>query len=115
MGTTHVTAQGRRVIPPVVLLDAASSGTSDVLNTHGLCYEVGLHVTFSPGVTAGEVAIEAGPEEDYSGDWATLATLPAVSGGTYLVQRPGWGLCYRVRITIPIADGTVTVAAGGLT
>lgn len=112
MSIYTVTASARATSGPFTLQSAATTGNGNAIQTNGKAKETWFIVEFSSGVTAGEVAIEAAATPEYTGDWATLATIGFVDGGTYLVQRPGGGMAYRARISTTISGGTVKVYAG---
>ena len=111
----EVTAQGARIAGPYLLLDAqADLASSGVMQTRGKCRGVGFQVECRKTQPQGSNTIESAISDDFAGDWATLATIDAVDHGTYLVQRDGWGMAYRVRISSAIVGGTVTVYGGGI-
>lgn len=67
-----------------------------------------IHVTFSPGTSAGTVVIEGAPSPDYTGTWANLATVAWVAANrTHETFISGSYLGRRVRISVAVVGGTV--------
>jgi hypothetical protein len=93
------------------LLSAASA-----LNATGLLpssflgnvRELAIYVVFSAGTTAGVVLVEGSHDENFSGTWATLATVTfSAANRCHHVALTGCHRAVRVRISTAIADGTV--------
>lgn len=71
-----------------------------------------VYVTFGPGTSAGAVVIEGAPDPNYTGTWATLATINwAAADRTHETFIAGSFLGRRARISTAIVGGTVDVDA----
>ena len=91
------------------LIDATAVGTGEAvpLTKAMNAKRVTWYVAFNPGVTAGVVAIETAPSEDYAGIWSLVATVDASSltedADHGQVEGPIGAL--RGRVTTPVSGG----------
>jgi hypothetical protein len=90
------------------LLYQATTGSGTV-QLFGQVREVAIYVTWSSGVTAGQVVIETADTEAYAGTWAPLATLSFGENKQDIVQMTGAFRAIRARISTDVVGGTVTV------
>jgi len=92
-----------------ILLNAATSGSGTV-EVFPIAKQLAIYVTWSPGVTVGQVVIETADAANYSGTWAgPLGTVSAGSDKTDIVQLNGIFRFIRARILTPVVGGNVTV------
>lgn len=70
--------------------------------------ELGIYVVFGTGTTAGTILVESAHDPDYTGTWATVATI-AWSAATKVGYAAITGVhrALRVRISVAVVNGTV--------
>lgn len=98
------------------IIDAKSA--QDTVGSIGLsdcahATELGFHVEFSSGVSAGAVKIETASDLSYTGTWAVLSTVTYASGAplSVYVGITDAVRCIRARISTTVSGGTVDVRA----
>jgi hypothetical protein len=68
--------------------------------------ELGIYVLFKAGVSAGVVLVEGAHADDFTGTWATLATINwAAANRVHFAAVTGVHKAVRVRISTAIAEG----------
>lgn len=76
--------------------------------------ELAVYVVFSPGTSAGAVAIKGAHDLDFTGTWANIGTVTwAAANRVHHVAVTGVHLAVRARISTAIEGGTVDVLAVG--
>lgn len=70
--------------------------------------ELAVYVVFGAGTSAGVVLVESAHDPDYTGTWATIATISwAAATRVHLAAVTGVHMALRVRISTAIVGGTV--------
>lgn len=98
-----------------VLLDAITTGTSEVMAVPTGLAKLTFFIIGSAGVSAGKVKIEAAASPDYAGTWALIDTEITVGNDTVQTVLSD-GTYYpfiRARVSTNVVDGTVTVGVVG--
>src|SRR4051794_21326651 len=99
------------------LLDAASTLATKVaasLNRLGLV-ETTHHISWSTGVSVGEVTIETADDVDYTGTWAPVAviTFAGTAPKQDYARVQGTYGAIRHRLSVAVTGGTVTTKIEG--
>ena len=95
---------------PFTLFDGAVSGVSAVLGVVA-AKAVTLFLTATAGTTGGTVQLETSADPDFQGAWAPLGSPITVVPGVPTISESGLLAFIRIRITQPVANGTIAVRA----
>ena len=100
-----------RRIDTRLLTNALVDETSGAATCLSSAIQHAIRVKWSLGTTSGVVEIESGPDKDYAGTWAPLATITWATANSVDEWRgAGAFAALRARISTVIAGGTgVTV------
>ncbi len=90
------------------LLNGVASGTSEVI-ANGNVRRWIMTVQYDVGVSAGEILLESGPSETFTGTWANEGNSVGASGTFDRVVSDSNAQFVRARISTPIVGGNATV------
>ena len=105
-------------IPPLLLLDAVTTGTSKPVSAVNSARDVTVTYTGNGVTSGGTILLEESDQDTYTGTWSLIETVSAatVTGNVKSSHhiRIGAGLSMRSRISSTITGGgTVTVSVTG--
>ena len=105
-------------IPPLLLLDAVTTGTSKPVSAVNSARDVTVTYTGNGTTSGGTVLLEESDQAPYTGTWSLIETVSAstVTGNAKAAHhiRIGAGLYVRARVSSDMTGGgTLTVSVTG--
>ena len=94
--------------------DATTAGSLCVMppTLHGLALEWTFYIEFSAGSAAGVVQVETASNRDYTGTWASEATVTwSAASKAHVVHITALMQAVRLRISTTVTGGTVVAYA----